>query len=250
MIPATLFGGLFAGPLTPVHPIVSKPTSASHPLTPWALGSRLRDLMETRAGVVVLRGHRELYERTWHLFANAREINCAANDVRTWASYNQAPPPPGKPVKTRRLYRPGVLLDPTGAQHARHVAAAGAHVRIITEELTELIIVDRRVAILAGEGTFSVVWIPGVVQGVLELYDKAWQAGTELADYERDFGDLCAVAPRILELLGSGAKDESAARTMGLSLRVYRRRVDDLVTTLGASSRFQAGARARELGLI
>jgi hypothetical protein len=206
--------------------------------------------METRAGVVVLRGHRELYERTWHLFASAREITCAANDVRTWASHNQAPPPPGKAVKVRKLYRPGVLLDPTGVQHARHVAAHGAQVRITTDELNETIIVDRRVAILAGDGTFSVVWIPGVVQSVHALFDAAWRSATALADYERDFGDLCEVAPKILELLGSGAKDETAARSMGLSLRTYRRRVADLMTTLGASSRFQAGARARELGLI
>jgi DNA-binding NarL/FixJ family response regulator len=206
--------------------------------------------METRAGVVVLRGHRELYERTWHLFAKAREITCAANDVRTWASHNQAPPPPGKGVKTRKLYRPGILLDPTGAQHARHVAAAGAKVRITTGELNETIIVDRRVAILAGDGSFSVVWIPAVVAGVLALFDAAWRESTELSDYERDFGDLCEMAPRILELLGSGAKDVTAARSLGLSLRTYRRRVAELVTTLGATSRFQAGARARELGLI
>lgn len=198
----------------------------------------------------MLRGHRELYERTWHLFANAREITCAANDVRTWASHNQAPPPPGKAVKVRKLYRPGVLLDPTGVQHARHVAAGGAQVRITTDELNETIIVDRRIAILAGDDTFSVVWIPGVVQSVHALFDAAWRSATSLADYERDFGDLCEVAPKILELLGSGAKDETAARSMGLSLRTYRRRVTDLMTTLGASSRFQAGARARELGLI
>jgi DNA-binding NarL/FixJ family response regulator len=206
--------------------------------------------METRAGVVVLRGHRELYERTWHLFAQAREITCAANDVRTWASHNQAPPPPGKGLKIRKLYRPGVLLDPTGAQHAHHVASAGATVRITTDELTETIIVDRRVAILAGDTTFTVVWIPGVVQGVHSLFDAAWRASTDLADYERDFGDLYEMAPKILELLGSGAKDVTAARSMGMSLRTYRRRVAELMTTLGATSRFQAGARARELGLI
>jgi hypothetical protein len=206
--------------------------------------------METRAGVVVLRGHRELYERTWHLFSHAREITCAANDVRTWASHNQSPPPHGKGVKIRKLYRPGLLLDPTGAQHARYVASNGAKVRITTDELNETIIVDRRVAILAGDGSFSVVWIPAVVQGVHALFDAAWRVSTDLADYERDFGDLCELAPRILELLGSGAKDETAARSMGLSLRTYRRRVADLMTTLGASSRFQAGARAREFGLI
>jgi DNA-binding NarL/FixJ family response regulator len=35
-----------------------------------------------------------------------------------------------------------------------------------------------------------------------------------------------------------------------LSLRTYRRRVAELMTALGATSRFQAGARAHELGLI
>jgi hypothetical protein len=206
--------------------------------------------MDTRAEVVVLRGHRELYERTLHLFANAREITCAANDVRTWASPRQSPPPHRPGMRIRKLYRPGLLLDPTGAQHARHMAGIGAQVRITTDELNETIIVDRRVAILAGEGSFSVVWIPSVVQGVITLFDAAWRIAMDLADYERDFGDLCELAPRILEVLGAGWKDETAARALGLSLRTYRRRVAELMATLGAKSRFQAGARASELGLI
>lgn len=195
----------------------------------------------------MLRGHRELYQRTWHLFDKAREVTFAAADVRTWASHNQ-PPTPGR---IRKLYRPGVLLDPTSAQHARHVAAAGAQVRITTRDLNEAITVDRRVAIIAGgDRTFTVVWIPGVVQGVLTLFNQVWDESIGLDDYERAHSELWAVAPRILELLGSGAPDAGAARAMGISLRAYRRRVDDLMATLGASSRFQAGARARELGLI
>jgi DNA-binding NarL/FixJ family response regulator len=194
----------------------------------------------------VLRGHRELYERTLHLFAKAREITCAANDVRTWASHNPAAPG----VHIRKLYRPGVLLDPTGAQHAHFVAETGAEVRITTSELTEAMVVDRRVAILAGSGSFTVVWIPAVVAGVHSLFDSAWRDSSELADYERDHGEVCSMAPRMLELLGSGAKDGVAARSMGLSLRTYRRRVTELMATLGATSRFQAGARARELGLL
>jgi DNA-binding NarL/FixJ family response regulator len=35
-----------------------------------------------------------------------------------------------------------------------------------------------------------------------------------------------------------------------LSLRTYRRRVAELMAALGATSRFQAGALANELGLI
>lgn len=194
----------------------------------------------------MLRGHRELYERTRHLFAKAREVTCAANDVRTWASHSQ----PASPIGMRKLYRPGVLLDPTGAQHAHFAVATGAQVRITTAELTEAIVVDRRVAILAGDGSFTVVWIPAVVAGMWSVFDTAWQESTDLADYERDYGEVCSMAPKMIELLGSGAADGVAARSMGLSLRVYRRRVSELMTTLGATSRFQAGARARELGLL
>ncbi len=199
----------------------------------------------------MLRGHRELYERTWHLFAQASEITCAAKDVRTWASHNQSPPPPGRRnPKVRKLYRPGVLLDPTGAQHARFVASAGAQVRIAPEDLAETMVVDRRVAILPGDGTFSVIWIPGVVQGVRASFEAAWRRSMDLAEYERDHGALSELAPKILELLGSGLKDAAAARSLGLSRRSYRRNLAELMTALGASSRFQAGARARELGLI
>ena len=61
----------------------------------------------------------------------------------------------------------------------------------------------------------------------------------------------CAtLAPSLLDALASGSKDEAAARALGMSLRTYRRRVAELMAAVGATSRFQAGLRARELGLI
>ncbi|KQX78821.1 hypothetical protein ASD51_18650 [Streptomyces sp. Root55] len=53
----------------------------------------------------------------------------------------------------------------------------------------------------------------------------------------------------ILDALGSGLTDASAARRLGVSLRTYRRRVAELMAVLEAGSRFRAGLRARELGL-
>ena len=47
----------------------------------------------------------------------------------------------------------------------------------------------------------------------------------------------------LLALLGSGAKDETIARELGLSERTLRRRSADLLRRLGAANRFQAGAR-------
>jgi hypothetical protein len=52
----------------------------------------------------------------------------------------------------------------------------------------------------------------------------------------------------------AGDPDERPRRyrvlDLGMSLRTYRRRVAELMAAVGASSRFQAGLRARELGLV
>jgi DNA-binding NarL/FixJ family response regulator len=215
--------------------------------------------MTTDAPLAVIRGHRELYEKTWHLFASAKvEIACAANDQFTWMSEKAAPPhpdprPPG--FVMRKLYRPGMLLDPVMARNLRLIAEYGAQVKITPDEINETMLIDRRVVIMAGdlthgERSFSVVWAAEVVQAVASLFDAAWRAATDLADYDRELAELRVLAPRILTLLGSGCKDETAARTLSLSVRTYRRRVAELMDALGASSRFQAGVRARELGLV
>ena len=52
------------------------------------------------------------------------------------------------------------------------------------------------------------------------------------------------IAREVLRQLARGAKDESAARDMGMALRTYRRTVARLMDQLNARSRFQAGYRA------
>jgi DNA-binding NarL/FixJ family response regulator len=157
--------------------------------------------------------------------------------------------------KVRKLYQPVTLLNPSSAQHMRTVAALGAQVRITQDDINETIIIDRRFAILAGDlhdgvRSYGVVTEAAVVQNVQSLFEVAWRSATDLAVYDAQHADLTSLAPRVLELLASGCKDETAARTLGLGVRTYRRRVAELMTALGAESRFQAGIRAHELGLI
>ena len=203
----------------------------------------------------VLHGEGALFARTAHLFATASEVVCAARDLNTWAATHAVMPAPVSTPRVRKLYWPGALLDPSMAQHVRTIAAQGADVRITTSDLNETIILDRRFAILAGDlhdgqRGYGFVDEPTVVQNVLSLFDAAWHAATDLHIYDTQHAELRTIAPRVLELLASGCKDETAARTLGLGVRTYRRRVADLMSALGATSRFQAGLRARELGLI
>jgi DNA-binding NarL/FixJ family response regulator len=212
--------------------------------------------MET-ASVVIVHGEEELFARTAHLFAAAAEVACAAHDLNTWKATHPREPAVARvsAVRMRKLYRPGVLLNPSTAQHLASLRQHGADIRITQDEVNETIILDRRVVILAGDlsagrRSYSVISRPEVVQGVASLFEAAWRGSTELAVYDAQLAELRSLAPRVLELLAEGGKDESAARTLGLGVRTYRRRVAELMAALGADSRFQAGVRARDLGLV
>lgn len=213
--------------------------------------------------VVTLRGEAELFARAGHLFAAREEFVCAAMDMATWSSPNarhakaeQVAATIANGVQMRKLYNPGAVADPADAAHLSQIASVGVRVRICPTTLAhETIIIDRKVAILAGapvDGVrdYSVVMAPEVVAGVRSLFQASWAGATELAEY------LPSAPPTvdeqgmaILRLLSAGQKDEAAARSMGVSVRTYRRRVAELMALLGAESRFQAGERARALGL-
>jgi DNA-binding NarL/FixJ family response regulator len=86
---------------------------------------------------------------------------------------------------------------------------------------------------------------------VNDLFQAAWSASADFGSYlTRDAPPLLDDSARdVLRALGEGLTDEAASRRLGVSLRTYRRRVADLLMTLEAGSRFQAGLRAGELGL-
>ncbi|MFD0691651.1 DNA-binding response regulator [Actinomadura fibrosa] len=211
---------------------------------------------------VVLRGELELAERAGHLFDASEEFACAARDMNTWAlpgvrdqiiAARRHRPGPA----TYKLHNPDALADEDSERRLVEIARNGGHVRICPTPLPhETIIIDRRIAILAGTPVagvreYTVVRSPGVVKGVVSLFWATWERAADLADVRRDRPPaLTGESRRILRLLGDGLKDEAAARRMEMSLRTYRRRVAEILTLLDADSRFQAGLRSQELGLL
>ncbi|MER6400318.1 helix-turn-helix transcriptional regulator [Kitasatospora sp. NPDC001603] len=209
--------------------------------------------------IITLHGERELVQRAGHLFVASREeFLVAATDLLTWSSGVNAAFAEGKRphlvpgLAMRKLYTRRALADPESHRRLERIAGTGIEVRISDGPLArEAIIIDRRTAILAGAPvrgvrTYTVVRSPEVVDGVRSLFRAAWETATDLADCARP-PHLTEQARQILSALATGHTDETGARLLGLSLRTYRRRVADLMTTLGATSRFQAGLLAREL---
>ncbi|MGW4484037.1 DNA-binding response regulator [Amycolatopsis sp. NPDC004368] len=209
--------------------------------------------------VVTVRGERELFDRTAHLFGSATDIACAANTLYTWAASRPGADLPPVPQlqgrRMRKIYLPSVLLNAQSAQHLRALRQLGAEIRISEREINETIILDGRLAILAAEVTpdgrsYTVLSRPDLVNGISSLFEAAWRSSTDLLAFETRLAELRQHTPRLLDLLLSGCTDETAARTMGVGLRTYRRYVAELMAALGATSRFQAGARAKEAGLL
>lgn len=128
--------------------------------------------------------------------------------------------------------------------------------RVAASELPEALLIDGRVASLrtdVTEGTpgASLVEDPATVRALDLMFTGAWCRAVPLDQYPCRGGRLDAdSARRILECLRTGHTDEVAAREMRVSLRTYRRYVAEIMRELGANSRFQAGVRAVELGLL
>ena len=111
----------------------------------------------------------------------------------------------------RKLWSPLALADEAQRAHLRRLDAAGAQVRISSAPLPhETIILDRRVAILAGQPSplgreFTVTTSPVLVGGVYSLFTAAWEAATDLGAYLRgEVPELAPEAREILRALGAG----------------------------------------------
>ncbi|MFI6502735.1 hypothetical protein [Nonomuraea typhae] len=144
------------------------------------------------------------------------------------------------------------LRDPMVLAYCTTLHRAGDLHRSNPAPLQRMVILDREVAFVptepdrAGAGAF-IIRQPGVVATLVHLFEQTWAAS---ADLEPPAGPLSAVERQVLHLLLATDKDEVAARELGVSLRSYRRRVAEVLERLQVANRFQAGAKAKELGWI
>jgi DNA-binding NarL/FixJ family response regulator len=150
-------------------------------------------------------------------------------------------------------------LGPAATRQATGLAAQGAEVRVVDLPVPRLLLVDLRVALMpepAGGCAVATIAQPHIVQLLYGLADLLWAAAMPLPRVCRTVapqGDTAAYGPlqrRIVQMLAKGAKDETMARSLGISVRTCRRHIAEILNQLGAVSRFQAGANATRLGLL
>jgi DNA-binding NarL/FixJ family response regulator len=127
-------------------------------------------------------------------------------------------------------------------------------VRVSRRELRAIVVVDGVAALVRAEGAAGqalVVHDVATVRALELFFASTWSRGHRLAGHRQLSPRLrTELARDILERLLAGLTDETAARELNVSLRTYRRYVAEIIRELNANSRFQAGVRAVELGLL
>ena len=154
--------------------------------------------------------------------------------------------------RVRSIYPTEALHRPQWLETVRIWAELGEDVRLLPTPPGRLMVFGVQAAVVPVEWGSSparrvIVRTPGVVDALRVLFEALWRQGSPLPGTQ-------AAADRqsiqVLKLLAAGAKDETIARQLGLSLRTVRRRIAEQIGELGATTRFQAGVEAARRKLI
>jgi DNA-binding CsgD family transcriptional regulator len=153
-------------------------------------------------------------------------------------------------VQLRTIYLDSVRNDRATAEYTRWLSTLGGAVRTVPTLPVRMLIADRSVAVLPTNPANSrdgavLVTSPGVVSALVALFEQVWEQAIPLGVQRLNptVGPT-AQEQELLKLLASGSTDEVAARQLGVSLRTVRRIVAELMSRLGARSRFEAGLLA------
>ncbi|KJY42455.1 hypothetical protein VR41_07735 [Streptomyces sp. NRRL B-1568] len=155
-------------------------------------------------------------------------------------------------VSLRTLYQHSARYSRPTAAYAERLTAQGAQVRIVPGELTRMIIFDDSCGLLEVQDNSSAALIVGdrhVLNFMTQVFERTWLAAEPFSrpapdDAAKDAID--GVRATIMSLLAAGLDDRSIAKRLGISQRTCQRHVAEVMTILGATSRFQAGYLYRE----
>ncbi|MFI9811643.1 helix-turn-helix domain-containing protein [Saccharothrix variisporea] len=220
----------------------------------------VRDLVEEQLRgrpvelVERIEGGDSVNRRVWHLASTATETMNMKTRPRSRAEPDEKAEQAfhrrlATGLTSRTLVPAASLDDPTQRAYALRQHAAGDHHRVSDHHTRQLLIIDRSVAFVqldpADQWAGAVeIRQPGIVATLVESFEAAWTRARELDV------PLTTIERQVLRSLAQYDKDEAAARALNISLRKYRAHVADVMTRLGATTRFQAGLLAKDRGWL
>jgi predicted transcriptional regulator len=164
-------------------------------------------------------------------------------------------------VAYRVIYDAAALAVP-GRMHGDILpsSAAGEQARTRPELPIKLIISDDQLALIPAavtsrsiDTTFVIHRSP-ILDALIALFEAEWARATSIPGGSA-WPEAAADGPdeetaTLLAMLTAGMTDASIARSLSWSMRTTQRRMRQLMTDLGVTTRFQAGVAARERGWL
>ncbi|TWD84157.1 sugar-specific transcriptional regulator TrmB [Kribbella amoyensis] len=153
-------------------------------------------------------------------------------------------------VAVRGIYSPDSLDVPGGVDEAYSAADAGETSRVHPQVPMKLAVFDRTAALLPLSvdqlvDSALVVHPCALLDALIEMFTLLWDQAVPMVP-----SGLDPLDSRLMTLLAAGFKDDAIARQLALSSRTVGRRVAELMETLGARTRFQAGIHAQRRRLL
>jgi DNA-binding transcriptional regulator YhcF (GntR family)/DNA-binding CsgD family transcriptional regulator len=231
-------------------------------LTAAALAAEYRNATSDTADLVELVKGESIFQRYVQLLTSARSevlmfdkppyIGPADNPLELEVL--------ARGISWRAIYAQEALELPDRIAQLRAWHAAGERARLAANVPLKLVLVDRKIALLpltpdghGAENTAILVHPSSLLTTLLMLFDTVWERALPLdagSRPERVLDEPAAEDRMLLQMLTAGLKDQAIARQLDVSLRTARRRLAQLMTTTGATSRFQLALAAVRRGWL
>lgn len=161
-------------------------------------------------------------------------------------------------IPMRTLYQASVRNDPPTLDYARWLTSQGAQVRTAAILPLRMVLFTGQAALLPVDPDHTrrgAVQLqgPGILTALAALFEAIWDQADDFGtatDREHDDNGLTGQERQLLRLLAQGHTDAIVARRLSIGVRTARRMMAELMTRLGARSRFEAGAEAVRRGWL
>lgn len=158
-------------------------------------------------------------------------------------------------VTVHGIYSPESLQRSDAVQEAYRAAKAGETSRMHPAVPMKLVVSDRSHAVLPlslKEPGNSALVVHGsaLLEALVGLFWLLWDQAVPVAPGDGADQADAPIDPRLMTMLAAGLKDDAIARQFSVSSRTIGRRVAELMDTIGARTRFQAGVHAQQRNLL
>jgi len=153
-------------------------------------------------------------------------------------------------VQVRRIVDTEFLSQPGMMQVVQNDIHLGEKVRLVPKLPLRMVVFDRRIGLIPldfskPEGPALLLRRSALLEALCAYFETLWEHAAALTALSEDLPNNGAAAHDgqhgLVALLAAGLPDKVIAHELGISMATLSRRLSDLMKTLSARSRFQAG---------